>query len=701
MKSPSASTLSVSLFALLALSFVGLAIIGAIRVYSPVPLSDMWDGNVDFFRRVSDGDMSAWWAAHNEHRIVLPRILFWMDFALFSGTARFLIVANYLLAGVSVWVVWRLLRASLPDPAQTALRRCIGLFVAAWLFFWSQEENLRWGFQSQFILAQLLPLAAFYALYRSTQGGRSSARAFATSVVLGIASIGTMANGVLTLPLMAVYVAVTRQGRARLVLLAVLSIVLTWLYHRGLPSTSEGSAFHVCRKDPVACFGFLLLYLGGPFYYVARNIAFEQARDIAAIFGGLMIVGATWLALRECPQPMPRPLPLALLAFILYIGGTAAGTTLGRAATGEVYALSSRYTTPTVMAWSVILLLFAPAIAAGGRRGHAALLGALAALLLVAVPEQWKATLSHREALFQESVAVVALGVGVHDDEQIRTVYPFPDRVMSIADMAARRRLSVFSMSPYREVRGILGSTQPAVPTQACAGSIDETSQATADARFVRLRGWISDRKTTRGPRPVLFVDGDKVVGYGVTGQEREDVAAAVGEGGRYSGFVGYLLDGHRHASLAVVADACRLAATPRPMTYTHEPSTPTQAGASVSVADMLPGNQWLGSDFDRSTFPGMQVYGSLIRSSAEKGSVSFRLRRGATLFYRSGPSPGHQLIRIDNGRVAAGILPLAEEHWIRLRFDDSGLPDEFVVTLIDDGSGWGEWSAVAVSSSP
>src|SRR5262245_64250723 len=98
MKAPSKSSLSVSLFALLALSFVGLAIIGAIRVYSPVPLSDMWNGSVDFFRRVNDGDMAAWWAAHNEHRIVLARILFWMDLALFSGTAWLLIVAHYLLS---------------------------------------------------------------------------------------------------------------------------------------------------------------------------------------------------------------------------------------------------------------------------------------------------------------------------------------------------------------------------------------------------------------------------------------------------------------------------------------------------------------------------------------------------------------------------------------------------------------------------
>ena len=46
---------------------VGLAVVGAILSYSPVPYWDMWDGALYFFMQVQDGDHAAWWAQHNEH----------------------------------------------------------------------------------------------------------------------------------------------------------------------------------------------------------------------------------------------------------------------------------------------------------------------------------------------------------------------------------------------------------------------------------------------------------------------------------------------------------------------------------------------------------------------------------------------------------------------------------------------------------
>ncbi|MGD4365427.1 hypothetical protein QT713_22860, partial [Xanthomonas citri pv. citri] len=42
--------------------------------FSPVPFWDMWDGGLGFYVRQMT-DVSQWWAQHNEHRIVLSRIL--------------------------------------------------------------------------------------------------------------------------------------------------------------------------------------------------------------------------------------------------------------------------------------------------------------------------------------------------------------------------------------------------------------------------------------------------------------------------------------------------------------------------------------------------------------------------------------------------------------------------------------------------
>ena len=136
-----------------AVVFLGLATIGGIRAYSPVPFWDMWDGYLNFYFTLNTGDLSAWWAQHNEHRPVLARLFFWIDLAWFHGSVWFLLVINYLLACCICLVFWLYARE-----ASAANLNFFGFFLIAWLFSWSQEENFTWGFQSQFFLAQLLPL---------------------------------------------------------------------------------------------------------------------------------------------------------------------------------------------------------------------------------------------------------------------------------------------------------------------------------------------------------------------------------------------------------------------------------------------------------------------------------------------------------------------------------------------------------------
>jgi len=698
MKSSIKPRLAVCVFALIAAWFVVLAVLGAVRTYTPIPVSDMWDGNVEFFGKVSAGHWSAWWAPHNEHRIVLARMLFWLDMALFGGESKFLIVANYLLQVMFVVVFRQFLLASLDRPEQQPLRRCLTLYICACVFFWSQEGNLTWGFQSQFILAQLLPLSALLALYHSVTVGPNRRAAFVLAVMLGVASLGTMANGVLALPVLTLYAGLTRQPRARVLLLVALAIVSPWLYHLGF-APSDHSALEAIRQDPIGTLRFLLLYLGSPFYYIARNIDFPQARNVAAIFGAIFLAGSAWVTLREARQrPLP-PLQLALLAFIVYIGGTAAGTTVGRVAIGEIQALSSRYTTPAMMAWCALLVLFAPSIAALGKVWRTAILTLLVLMLLCAVPEQRRAALRHRDEAFQQFVAGIAIGMHIQDDEQIHVIYPFARRAVEIGEAAVAQRISLYSHTPYQESARAIGSSLRHLPSTVCRGSIDGIDDIPSDPRFVRVRGWIGDNVPSRSPRPVYIVDGDVVVGYALAGQRRGDVAAAVGKWAQYNGFVGYIRTDERHKKLSIVTSSlsCRAEATPPPLPFTYSEVQPhVEAGGAVT-SDVLQGNQWTGLDFEQSRFPGMHVYASLVHADADTGSVSLTLHRGSSVFYRSGPTTGKQILKVNNGQITNAILPPAD-HWVRLRFDDEALPDTFVVTFVDNGSGWGEWSAIAVA---
>src|SRR3974377_1709602 len=59
--------------------FAILTCVGIARSYRPLPAPDDWHG-LDFFINVSEGNWQAWFAQFLEHRPVLPRVFYWVDF---------------------------------------------------------------------------------------------------------------------------------------------------------------------------------------------------------------------------------------------------------------------------------------------------------------------------------------------------------------------------------------------------------------------------------------------------------------------------------------------------------------------------------------------------------------------------------------------------------------------------------------------
>lgn len=682
----------------LAVIYVVLALIGAVHSYTPVPLTDMWDGTVDFYRRVSQGETGIWITGHNEHRIVLARALFWLDLRLFGGRAWFLITVNYLLILAGALLVWKLLRVALPRAQHDAMRVGTMLFLIAWMFSWCQEGNLTWGFQSQFILAQLLPLAALFALCNAGTQAGSGTTWFMAATALGVASLGTMANGVLTLPILAIYAIITRQGWRRVLVLAVLAVLLGAAYQRGLSTSPGPSKLELLSQKPYECLRFLLLYLGSPFYYIARHLT-HDARHVSAVMGAVMIVGALFAAIHELRQPQPRRLQWALVMFLVYIGGTAAGTTLGRAATGEIQALSSRYTTPAVMAWAVLTIWLVSVLVTRSRRWQCGGLLAMATLLSVGLVEQRHAIDDQNDKHFDQSLAALAMGMGVADDDQIRFIYPFTQTAIQLAHNAADANLSIFSKAPWKGTDAIIGSFAGTLPQTLCRGNVDETRQASTQTRFVRIRGWLHGPSPETEGGAVRVIQDGKVIGYGLIGRSRPDVVAVAGKSAALSGFEAYVLSDHVTRPLVLAGAGCQLQTALPVMLYRETTESPATGARIITTSALLPGNEWLGKDFHGSTFDGMTVLASLVRADADKGTIRFTAHRGDSFFYRSGPTSGRQHIQLDGSKAGAGVLPLAEKDWVKLTLDAPTLPDSFVVTLLDDGDGWGEWSAIAIAS--
>jgi len=543
----------------IALTYVVSAVVGGIFSYSPVPFWDMWESYLGFFLILRDADWSIWWAQHNEHRIPLAKILFWIDFKLFDGRVIFLIVCNYLLATAAALTFLSILRTELRPATRVQPYLILGASIVALTFSWIQSENFSWGFQSQFFLAQLLPLLAFYAQYRSAIAARRKNSWFSLAVALGILCVGTMANGIFALPCMVLLAFLLGEKRSKILILVLAALGLIILYLHGyLMGGASGSAWAVINNRPRELILYALAYLGGPFYYLPHGSV-----TLAVLAGVLMAVASIFFLIRILMRPPFEALPLALLTFLAYIAATALMTASGRLGFGIHYAVSSRYMTPALMAWCVLLILAmlhwrhnVPAL-------YAIAIAALA-LALTLLPHQRSALNPYNPYSFERLIAALALEMGIHDSQQILKSSPHVDATLAWTDVARQRHLSIFADPRLTGVRERIGQpvSSGAAEAPLCEGAIDAFTTVVDDPRFRAVRGWIYRPDIKQVPRSVGLLDRHGIlVGYALTGERRRKVTRALNTRELYVGFSGYVSADADTADLVLLGDtpACGL----------------------------------------------------------------------------------------------------------------------------------------------
>ncbi len=545
---------------IIGIAYAVLACAGTWINYSPVPFWDMWNGYLEFHFRAGSG-WGAWWELHNEHRLVLARALFLLDTTLFRGSLVFLFALNVAFAATLFATLAAMLTRLRPgwrdEPGTLAL---LGL-LAVLGFSWLQRENFIWAFQSQFFLSYLLPLWSFAALSASSTAAsmRRGNGWFLVAALCGVASIGTMANGLMTLPLMTAMAIALRMRWYQILSLAVLS-VLTCTYYLAdyVHPPHHSSLTQVLRQDPVAFVRFLLAALGSPWYFVTGEISSR-----VAIAGGVILIAtAAWIFL-TLPWRNPNPRQVGLIFFLLYIGAAVAGTSSGRALLGVDYAFSSRYLTPSLLAWSTlsILLVTRRPLPRPVANKVVPLLALVIALSLW--PYQWRA-LQREQQVHTYLVAALAVELGVRDGTYLDQIYFDRERLFRIAERPRAMNLSVFGYDAIRDARELLGQRlRTAGSENTCIGYLDRRVSLPDAPDFVRIEGWMYTPAHETNPQVIKVLSEDgTIAGYALGGQKRGDVEAARGAATRYSGFVGYLRADHAGERLTLVGErpACSLA---------------------------------------------------------------------------------------------------------------------------------------------
>lgn len=490
--------------------------IGIANNYSPVPFWDMWNAYLDFYIKSSEGNLERWVALHNEHRIVLSRILFWIDIKLFGGSIIFLLIMNFILmlfmVAVFYLLVWNLFNGKTYRDTRVALT----LFIVIIVFSWMQHENITWGFQSQFFLAYSIPLLSFLVLGLYSQHG--TARYFLGALVFGVLSVFTMGNGVLVLPLLVILSIALGLGWIRSLLIACVGVVTLYCHysHYGAPP-GHGSLSVTLTQHTGSFILYVLTYLGNPFYYMLG----KPDLLVPQLLGAVMIGSCAYFTFRCFVSPSFRhPMVLVLLAFLLFIGGSVVGTAGGRAVFGISQALSSRYTTPAIMAWASLFILVAYAHKETFfQKKYFVTIVVLVPVLLL--PYQLKSLKPDLQSLAEKEVAALALAMQVRDHQSIKKVFPVVEWALDIAKRPSEMGISVFGAERFRYAQEI-GKRYSFENFPSGFAHLDQVIPL--EKGSYRIEGWFFSSET-RQPGYLLMVDDEeRLVGIALAGFPRPDV---------------------------------------------------------------------------------------------------------------------------------------------------------------------------------
>jgi hypothetical protein len=506
--------------------------------FTKLPMFDSWDL---WHVRLTE---TSWWAflttTHNSHLIPVPRLLYLADEKWFHGNAELLLSLTFLSQIGTALILYRL---ACPGNATIELRATLLGLIFTFVFAAPQWINFTTALQVCFVLAFSTGIGALAALYRSatsTVHPRQAGAWLLLALVLALISVGTSANGLVVWPLLAVLALFLRMPRSVVATLTVLFLGFAFAYiHSYHPSTlSTAPDLFGTSPDMIA---FALAYLGSaldePVMAAAKAIGlnWEPYRvALTAIAGALGILW--WVRITAnavVGRPSPSPGQITLLHVIAFLVGGAALTSFGRIQFTINAALTSRYTTPSVLFWVCLIALAivrADSDSTSKKRRSAVQVGALLAGLLIGgllqLPKVSYAIAAERY-MRESEYAIIN---GAFEPNLWERFYYASGRMIPTVRYLREHKLASFSPGWTRWVGDsapshfVIGST-----ASDCIGSVESTNSLGNSFRPSAVStGWAYDRRDRRAPTQVVFVDnGHHILGFASTTRSRPDVMKA------------------------------------------------------------------------------------------------------------------------------------------------------------------------------
>ena len=302
---------------------------------------------------------------HNEHRILIPRLLTWLDYQMegFINWPVLMLIGNSIWCGI-IYFLWSTFRS---------LRLPIWYFIPVpWLLFHPiYFDNLTWTISvlQQSVIVFLLSWLV-YAF---------SIRKFSLAIVIVLIATFTHGNGIFGFAVGVVFLSLYREWR-KLVVWNLVALFTACIYFYGFVK-GQSADFSASLSDPLRIVAYFFAFLG------SITQSFGPYSTSAVIAGALLLGGLSWFLLPRLLANLRSGQPLdylsrMLLGNVLFILITTLLVTISRSWLATTYIIPSRYAhySPYLFSWAYLVIL---SILPKGSKSNAIAMGAVAVSMLI------------------------------------------------------------------------------------------------------------------------------------------------------------------------------------------------------------------------------------------------------------------------------------------------------------------------------